>query len=139
MSISHCVKSVQMRSFFWPLFSCIQSEYRKIWIRKISVFGHFSRSVWYSSSSKISYMHSLGNYIRSIYYNVYWLTLYFQMQFINVNCTATARSAITSSLNKEQLSAKWQRDLKAKKRKYHDGPVKKRQTLKKRYKVKKNL
>ena len=27
---AHCVKSVQIRSFFWSAFSCIQSEYRKI-------------------------------------------------------------------------------------------------------------
>ena len=31
---SHCVKSVQIRSYFWSIFSCIQ-------------FGHFSRSVWF--------------------------------------------------------------------------------------------
>ena len=53
----HRVKSIQRRSFFWSVISCIQteygdllhkflnqSEYRKIWIRKDSVFGHFSRS-----------------------------------------------------------------------------------------------
>ena len=52
----HCVKSVEIRSFFWSVFSCIrteygvysvnlriQSKYRKIRTRKISVFGHFSR------------------------------------------------------------------------------------------------
>ena len=32
-----CVKSVQIRSFFWSIFS-------RIWTRKNSVFGHFSRS-----------------------------------------------------------------------------------------------
>ena len=37
-----CVKSVQI-SFFWSVFSCIQFECRKIWTRKNSVFGHFSR------------------------------------------------------------------------------------------------
>ena len=56
----HCVESVQIRSFFWSLFSriwteCgeirsisrIQSECGKIRTRKNSVFGHFSRSdVW---------------------------------------------------------------------------------------------
>ena len=58
---SHCVKSVQMRSFFWSTrlwsktqtFSWfansvnlrIQSEYGKIRIRKKSVFGIFSHSV----------------------------------------------------------------------------------------------
>ena len=26
----HCVKSVRIRTFFWAVFSCIQSEYRKI-------------------------------------------------------------------------------------------------------------
>ena len=30
--------------FFWSIFSCFQSEYKKIRIRKNSVFGHFSRS-----------------------------------------------------------------------------------------------
>ena len=40
----HCVKSVQIRRFFWSVFSCIQPEYRKIRTRKNSVFGHFSRS-----------------------------------------------------------------------------------------------
>ena len=40
----HCVKSVQIRSYFWFVFSCIQSEYRKIRTRKNFVFGHFSRS-----------------------------------------------------------------------------------------------
>ena len=38
-----CVKSVQIRIFYWPVFSCSQSEYRKIRTRKNSVFGHFSR------------------------------------------------------------------------------------------------
>ena len=37
--VYHCVKSDQIRSFFW-------SEYMKIRTRKNSVFGHFSRSVF---------------------------------------------------------------------------------------------
>ena len=53
----YCVKSVQIRSFFWSVFSCIRTKYgdllrkspysvrnRKIRTRKNSVFGHFSRS-----------------------------------------------------------------------------------------------
>ena len=51
----HCVKSVQIRSFFWSVFSCIQSEYRKIRTRKNSVFGHFSCSV----KANRSYAHNL--------------------------------------------------------------------------------
>ena len=43
--LSHCVKSAQIRSFFWSVFSRIQSKYRKIRTRKNSVFGHFSRTV----------------------------------------------------------------------------------------------
>ena len=46
---THCVKTVQIRSFFWSLFSCIQSKYRKVWTRKNSVFEHFSRSDPYHS------------------------------------------------------------------------------------------
>ena len=53
LEILHCVTSVQIRSYFWSLFSCIRteygdlgrSEYRKIRTRNNSVFGHFSRSV----------------------------------------------------------------------------------------------
>ena len=30
----HRVKSVQIRSYFWSVFSCIWTEYRKIWSRK---------------------------------------------------------------------------------------------------------
>ena len=41
---NHWVKSVQIRSFFWSIFSCIRTEYRKVRARKNSVFGHFSRS-----------------------------------------------------------------------------------------------
>ena len=41
------VKSVQMQRFSWSVFSRIQSAYAKIWTRKNSVFGHFSRSVVY--------------------------------------------------------------------------------------------
>ena len=44
---SHCVKSVLIRSYFWSVFSCIQSEYRKIRTRNNSIFGHFSRSVFF--------------------------------------------------------------------------------------------
>ena len=53
---NHCVKSVQIQSFFWSVFCCIRTEYgdlreniyiykyRKTWTRNNSVFGHFSRS-----------------------------------------------------------------------------------------------
>ena len=39
------MKSVQIRSFFWSVFSCIRTEYRKIKTRKNSMFGRFSCSV----------------------------------------------------------------------------------------------
>ena len=46
----HCLKSVQIRSFFWSVFFCIwavnlciQSECRKIRTRKNSVFEHFTQ------------------------------------------------------------------------------------------------
>ena len=37
-----CVKSVQIRGFFWSVFSRIRTEYGEM--RKNSVFGHFSRT-----------------------------------------------------------------------------------------------
>ena len=40
-SCNHFVKSVQIRSFFWSVCFCIQTEYREIRTRKNSVFGHF--------------------------------------------------------------------------------------------------
>ena len=39
-----CVKSVQIRSFFWSVFSRIRTEHGKIRTRKNSVFGHFLHS-----------------------------------------------------------------------------------------------
>ena len=44
--LGHCVKSVQIRSFFWSVFTYIRTEIQmqKIRSRKNSVFGHFSRS-----------------------------------------------------------------------------------------------
>ena len=62
------MESVQIRSFFWSVFSCIwteiygvnlriQSEYRKIRTRKNSVFGHFSRSVTFINNSKSVNIH----------------------------------------------------------------------------------
>ena len=38
---SDCVKCVQIRSFFWSIFSCIQSEYRKIRTKKTSYLDTF--------------------------------------------------------------------------------------------------
>ena len=49
--VCHCVKSVQIRNYFWFVFSCILTEYgeyRKIQARTNFVFGHFSRSAFNS-------------------------------------------------------------------------------------------
>ena len=40
----HCVKSIQIRSYFCPVFSWIRTKYRKIRTRNNFVFVHFSRS-----------------------------------------------------------------------------------------------
>ena len=39
-----CVKSVQMRSFFWSVFSCICRNTGKYRPEKTPFFGYFSRS-----------------------------------------------------------------------------------------------
>ena len=56
----HCVKSVQIQSFFWSVFSCIWTEYRKIRTRKNSVFGHFSGSARLNNT--IIFMWILSNF-----------------------------------------------------------------------------
>ena len=43
----HCVKYVQIQGFLWSVFSRIRTECGKVRTRKNSVFGHFSRSVWF--------------------------------------------------------------------------------------------
>ena len=50
---THWVKSVQIRSYFWSVFSCIRTEYRKIRTRNNSVFGNFSRSDFFSKNDQI--------------------------------------------------------------------------------------
>ena len=56
LKIPHCVKSVQIQSFFWSVFSCIRTKYRKIRTRTNSVFRHFLRSarVYYSKYDPLS-------------------------------------------------------------------------------------
>ena len=44
---SHCVKSVQIRSFSWFVFCCVRTEYRKIRTRKSSALVHFSCSEYF--------------------------------------------------------------------------------------------
>ena len=60
---------------------------------------------------KFDSLYSLENYIRSVYYNAYPRTLYFQVQFIKVHYTVNAKNVIKCSLKKERLLAKRQRDL----------------------------
>ena len=65
LSNIHCVKSVQIRSYFWSVFYCIRTEYGdlrskfspntgKYGPEKNPVFGQFSRSdPWWNSFAKI--------------------------------------------------------------------------------------
>ena len=88
ISYCHGVKSVLIRSFFWSILSRIRTEYavslrthskcRKIRTRKTSVFEHFWRSVWYTSSSNsFSPMsHFLRVFYKSILYPLFILTTY---------------------------------------------------------------
>ena len=65
----HYVKSVQIHSFFWSIFSCIRTEYgdflpiqsecRKVRTRKNSVLGHFSYSVQHDYNVLVSVSNSL--------------------------------------------------------------------------------
>ena len=76
---SWCVKSVQIRSYFWSLFSCIQSEYRKIRTRNNSVFWHFSRSLLVYSNLKSKIL------FKSIGYILLKILLYSETRFGGYN------------------------------------------------------
>ena len=73
---------------------------------------------------KFDTLFSLESYVKSVYYNTYPLTFYFQ--FMKAQCTENTKNAIKSSLKKERLSARRERDLNTRKRKYHDDPEKKK-------------
>ena len=49
----HCMKSVQIKSCFWSVFSYIRTEYRKVGTRNNFVFEHFSRSDDGNKSNKV--------------------------------------------------------------------------------------
>ena len=77
----HCVKSVQMRSFFWSVFSRIRTEYGygvflrtqsecgKIRIRKNSVFRHFLR---HSVLIVFKLLYECKQFLLKLYYFYYW-------------------------------------------------------------------
>ena len=79
-SHSHYVKSVQIRSFFWSVFSCIRTEYRKILTRKNSVFGHLSRSV---CMSRLLYRYNIIIVIIIFFILVRW-----KIQLLEIPTTA---------------------------------------------------
>ena len=60
----HCVKKVQIRSYFRSVFYCIRTECRKIQTRNKSVFRHFSCSAglsrYYSSITLLTECYKLG-------------------------------------------------------------------------------
>ena len=50
MMLNHCVKSVQIRSYFWSVISCILTEYREIRTRNNTVLTYLSRNgTWLKS------------------------------------------------------------------------------------------
>ena len=87
------MKSVQTRSFFWSVFSCIQSEYRKIRTRKNSIYGHFSRSAYFSTYDLTAECVIYGSYhyVKSVqiqiffwslfFWSIYWVNLCIQSKF----------------------------------------------------------
>ena len=71
---------------------------------------------------KFDTLHLLENYLKSVYYNTYPLTLYFQVQFIKAHCSLNANNAFTCALEKEQFSTRQERVLDVKNGKYHKNP-----------------
>ena len=75
--------------------------------------------------------------MRSLYYNTFPETLYFQVQFVKSSMLCEYQTAIKCALKNEQLAATRERDLDTKKGKYHNDPEKKRDATKKTYNNKK--
>ena len=51
----HCMKSVQIRNLFWYVFSCIQSEYRKIRTEKTPYLDTFHAVDVFSLRRKVCF------------------------------------------------------------------------------------
>ena len=87
----HCVKSAQMWSFFWSMFSCIQCEYRKKWTRNNSVFEHFPRSVFqFESRTTCHYTINFWFYGRLFY-------VFQIMVRLNKACIPSSKSTCNTS------------------------------------------
>ena len=76
---------------------------------------------------KFDSLQSLENYIKSVYYSNYPMTLYFQIQFLKLKYRENTKSTIKSALKSEG-----KKKVSSLKKKYQ-GPEKKMQGAKKRY------
>ena len=91
----HYVKSAQIRSFFWSVFSCIQSEYRKIPTRKNSTFGHFSCSVGPARRASL-----LNSYV-TIWILINWRKMWRLPITVSIFCIEISHFFVTSSKRKQ--------------------------------------
>ena len=73
----HCVKSVQKRSYFWSVFSCIQPKYKKIRTRNNSVIEHFSRNVK-------EFIYVLNKKLPTIKFTAEWSKRWINIIFLDV-------------------------------------------------------
>ena len=79
---------------------------------------------------KFDTLHILGNYVRSVYYNTFPLTLCFQVQFIKLQCTSNAWNVIKYKLKKEAIVSKAGERFASQKRRCHNNPERKNRQLK---------
>ena len=90
----HCVKSVQIRSYFWSI-----QEYSKIRTRNNSVFGHFSRSALFSKCLHKS--SQILQIINSDLINVSYPELY---KSISLNVSSKRQNLWKSETGSQQLT-----------------------------------
>ena len=55
---------------------------------------------------KFDSLQALENYMKSVYYSNYPMTLYFQLQFLKLKCTENTKSTIKSALKSERKKKK---------------------------------
>ena len=111
----HCVKSVQIQSFFWSVFSFIrifliyyinlriQSAYRKIRTRKNSISGLFSRSGIFLCNYRI-FDFVLLRESRGQRKSVFWHIILSDKNFVNRIIIAKLRSV---SFKLAVVTGKW--------------------------------
>ena len=66
----HCVKSVQIRSYFWSVFSCIRTEYGDLLRNVTQRFTGFSQSTYFFLFRRLAWLKENSFFMDWFHYNL---------------------------------------------------------------------